>query len=92
MFKHNLKAKYEPNKGQYLEIMSGKDLYNQTIVISIKENNIFNSNDAFPMSFPNVFVDYPLGEMQTTDVKWTHWNTPVELSSVSHIEGLHCQF
>ena len=61
MFKHNLKAKYKPNRGWYLQIMSGKDLYSQTIVVSIMENNTFDSDDAFPVSFPNIFIDYPLG-------------------------------
>ena len=55
--------------------MSGKDLYSQTIVVSIMENNTFDSDDAFPVSFPNIFIDYPLGEMRTTDMKWKHWNT-----------------
>ena len=80
MFKHNWKAKYEPNGGQYLQIMLGKDLYGQMIIVSIKENDTFDSDDAFPMSFPNIFVDYPLGEMQATDTKWKHWNTaPLKL-------------
>ena len=47
----------------------GKDLYDQTIIVSIKENDTFDSDDALRMSFPNIFVDYPLGEMQTTDTK-----------------------
>ena len=75
MFKHNLKAKYEPNGGRYLQIMSGKDLYDQTIVVSNKENDTFNRTDAFLMSFLNTFIDYPLGKMRTTDTKWKHWNT-----------------
>ena len=43
-------------KGEYLQIISWKSLYKQTIVIS--------SNDTFPASFPNIFVHYPLGEMR----------------------------
>ena len=27
------------------------------------------------MSFPNIFVNYPLGEMWTTNTKWKHWDT-----------------
>ena len=34
MFKHNPKANYQPNGGRYLKILSGKDLYKQTIVES----------------------------------------------------------
>ena len=50
MFRHNPEAKYEPNGGRYLQIMSSKDLYKQTIVVS--------SDDAFPASFLNTFIDY----------------------------------
>ena len=50
----------------YLQILSGKDLYLQTIVVS--------SGDAFPVSFPNIFVDYPLGELQIGNKSWTNWN------------------
>ena len=28
----------------------------------------------FPTSFPNIFVDYPLGDMQIGDKLWTNWN------------------
>ena len=34
MFRYNLKANYQPNGGRYLQILSGKDLYKQTIVVS----------------------------------------------------------
>ena len=75
MFKHNLKAKYKPSGGPYLQIVSGKDLYDQTIIVSVRENDTFHSNDTFSVSLPNIFVDYPLGEMRTTDTKLKHWNT-----------------
>ena len=75
MFQQNPKAKYEPNGGWYLQIMSGKDLYDQMITISIKENNTFDSDNAFPASFLNIFINYPLGEMWTTSTMWKHWNT-----------------
>ena len=66
MLPHNSKAKYEPNGGHYLQILSGKDLYNQTIVVS--------SDDTFPTRFPNIFVDYPLGEMRIGNKSWTNSN------------------
>ena len=66
MFRYNLKANYQPNGGRYLQILSGKDLYKQTIVIS--------SKDTFPVRFPNIFVDYPLGQMRVGDKLWTNWN------------------
>ena len=55
MFRYNLSANYQPNGGQYLQILSGKDLYKQTIVVSAR--------DTFPARFLNIFVDYPLGSM-----------------------------
>ena len=63
MFQYNPKANYQPNGGRYLQILSGKNLYKQTIIISI------NGNDTFPASFPNIFVDYPLREMRIGDKK-----------------------
>ena len=74
--------------------MSGKNLYNQMIIIRMRKNDNFDSNDTFPMSFPNIFIDYPLGQMRTTDTKWKHWNLfkavadPVELPSVLHHNDL----
>ena len=59
MFRYNSKANYQPNGGHYLQVLSGKDLYKQTIVIS--------SKDTFPARFPNIFVDYPLGQMRVGD-------------------------
>ena len=44
------------------------------IVISVS------GNDTFPVSFPNIFVDYPLGEMQIGNKSWTNWNqAPLKL-------------
>ena len=31
-------------------------------------------NDTFPVRFPNIFVDYPLGQMRVGDKLWTNWN------------------
>ena len=68
MFRYNPKANYQPNGGRYLQILSGKDLYKQTIVVSAMEN------DTFPARFPNIFVDYPLGQMRVGDKLWKNWN------------------
>ena len=74
MFRSNPNANYQPNGGQYLQILSGKDLYKQMKVISIKGNDTFSSDDTFPVSFPNIFVDYPLGEMKIGNKSCTNWN------------------
>ena len=37
-------------------------------------------NDTFPVRFPNIFVDYPLGQMRVGDKLWTNWNkAPLKL-------------
>ena len=66
MFRYNSKANYQPNGGHYLQILSGKDLYKQTIVVS--------DRDTFPARFPNIFVDYPLGQMCVGNKLWTNCN------------------
>ena len=66
MFRYNSKANYQPNGGHYLQILSGKDLYKQMIIVS--------SKDTFPVRFRNIFVDYPLGQMHVGDKLWMNWN------------------
>ena len=61
MFRYNPAANDQPNGGRYLQILSGKDLYKQTIVVSAMENH------TFPARFLNIFVDYPLGQMRAGD-------------------------
>ena len=68
MFRYNQKANYQPNGGRYLQILSGKNLYKQTIVVSA------GTHDTFPARFSNIFVDYPLGQMHVGDKLWTNWN------------------
>ena len=65
MFRHNPKANYQPNGGRCLQILSGKDFYKQTIVVS--------SDDTFHARFPNIFADYPFGFMRVGDKLWTNW-------------------
>ena len=55
MFRYNPKANYQPNGGHYLQILSGKDLYKQTKVMS--------DRDTFPARFPNIFVDCRLRQI-----------------------------
>ena len=68
MFRYNPKANYQPNGGRYLQILSGQDLYKQTIVISAM------GHGTFLARFLNIFVDYLLGQMRVGDRKWTNWN------------------
>ena len=84
MFRYNPKANYQPNGGHYLQILSGKDLYKQTIVVSAGTHD-----DTFPVRFPNIFVDYPLGSMKVGDKLWTNrikiMANTVEFCGVVHI-------
>ena len=68
MFRYNPKANYQPNGGRYLQILSGKDLYKETIVMSA------GTHDTFPARCLNIFVDYPLGQMHVGDKLWMNWN------------------
>ena len=72
MFRYNPAANYQPNGGRYLQILSGKYLYKQTLVVSAE------THDGVPLTFParflNTFVDYPLGQMHVGDKLWTNWN------------------
>ena len=68
MFRYNPKANYQPNRGRYLQILSGKDLYKQTIFVSAR------THDTFLTRFPNIFVDYPLGQMRVGEKLWMNWN------------------
>ena len=79
MLRYNSKANYQPNRGCYLQVLSGKDLYKETIVISSKDGATqwlqgLRAHDTFPARFPNIFVDYPLGQMCVGDKLWTNWN------------------
>ena len=66
MFRYNPAANYQPSGGRYLQILSGKDLYKQNIVVG--------KDGTFPARFPNIFVDHPLGQMPVGDRIWTNWN------------------
>ena len=72
MFRYNPAANYKPNGGRYLQILSGKDFYKQTIVVSAVTHD--GVPLTFPARFPNIFVDYPLGKMHVGDKLWTNWN------------------
>ena len=38
------------------------------------------THDTFPARFPNIFVDYLLGQMRVGDKLWKHWNkAPLKL-------------
>ena len=58
-------------------MLSGKDLYKQTIVVSAGTHDGVPRAQrvhTFPARFPNMFVDYPLGQMRVGHKLWTNWN------------------
>ena len=63
MFSLYPKVKHKSNRGRYLQIMSAKDPYDQTVVVS--------NDDTFHVRFPNNFVDFPLGEVRVGNKLWT---------------------
>ena len=76
MSRYNPAANYQPNEGRYPQVLSDKDLYKQTIVVSSGGD----SKDIFPVRFPNIFVYYLLGQMCVEDKLWMHWNrSPMRL-------------
>ena len=75
MFRYNQAANYKPNGSQYLQILSGKGLYKQTIVVStVGAAKTSSKDNTFPARFPNIFVDYLLGQMHVGDKLWMNWN------------------
>ena len=78
MFRYIPKANYQPNRGRYLQILSGKDLYKQSIVMSAR------THDTFPARFPNIFVDYPLGQILGINCGGKIMANTVKLCSVVH--------
>ena len=72
MSRYNPAANYQPHGGCYLQILSGKDLYKQMIVLSAGTHGTPEAHD--PVRFLNIFVDYPLGSMKVGDKLWTNWN------------------
>ena len=88
MFRYNSKANYQPNGGRYLQVLSGKDLHKQMIVVSTGGGSKDGATvqpwaqraHTFPVRFPNIFVDYSLGQMHVGDKLWMNWNkSPMRL-------------
>ena len=80
MFRHNPKAKYEPNGGRFLQKLTAKDFYQQQIVVSAKGSDSFDADDYFNVNFPNIFTNYMLGEMRVESPSFQHWESqPMKL-------------
>ena len=80
MFRHNPKAKYEPNGGRFLQKLTAKDFYQQQIVVSAKGSDSFDVDDYFTANFPNIFTNYMLGGMRVESPLYQHWESqPMKL-------------
>ena len=42
--------------------------------IFIQQTIVISDRDTFPARFPNIFVDYLLGQMHVGDKLWMNWN------------------
>ena len=56
IYRYNPDDFYKPNEGRYLQLISAKELYIQSITVSEHDNH----SDSFQVKFPNVFTNYPL--------------------------------
>ena len=80
MFRHNPEAKYEPNGGRFLQKLTMKDLYKQQIVVSVKGSDSFDADDHFIANFPNIFMNYVIGQMRVESTLYQHWlHQPMKL-------------
>ena len=70
IYKYNSDARYKPNGGRYLQIMSAKDLYIQNITVAEHDGH----SDSFRVKFPNNFTNYPLGAVRVEDQKFKDWD------------------
>ena len=71
IYKYNSSASYKPNGGRYLQLITAKDLYIQTITVSEHDGG---HSDCFQVKFPNVFTNYPLGAVRVEDQKFKDWD------------------
>ena len=66
IYKYNPNNTYKPNQGRYLQLISAKDLYIQSITVS--------EHDSFQVKFPDVFTHYPLGAVRLEDQRFIDWD------------------
>ena len=70
IYRYNSDASYKPNGGTYLQIVSAKDLYIQSITVAENDGH----SDSFQVKFPNVFTNYPLGAVRVEDQRFKDWD------------------
>ena len=70
IYKYNSDASYKPNGGRYLQLITAKDLYIQSITVAEHDGH----SDSFQVKFPNVFTNYPLGAVRVEDQRFEDWD------------------
>ena len=70
IYKYNSNARYKPNGGRYLQIMSTKYLYIQNITVAEHDGH----SDSFQVKFLNIFTDYQLGAVRVEDQRFKDWD------------------
>ena len=78
MFRYNPAANYQPNGGRYLQILFGKDLYKQTIVVSAVTHD--GVSILFQQDFRMFLLIILWGKCVLGINYWTNWNkAPLKL-------------
>ena len=70
IYKYNPDASCKPNGGTYLQLITAKDLYIQSITVVEHDGH----SDSFQVKFPNVFTNYPLGAVRVEDQRFKDWD------------------
>ena len=77
IYRYNSDARYKPNGGTYLQLITAKDLYIQNVTVAEHDgghSDSFRHSDSFQVKFPNVFTNYPLGTVRVEDQKFKDWD------------------
>ena len=70
IYRYNPNVSYGPNGGRYLQLITAKDLYIQSITVAEHDGH----SDSFEVKFPNVFTTYPLGAVRVEDERFKDWD------------------
>ena len=70
IYKYNPDTSYKPNGGTYLQIITAKDLYIQSITVAEQDGH----SDSFQVKFPNVFTHYLNDAVRVEDQRFKDWD------------------
>ena len=78
IYRYNPNAFYKPNEGRYLQLMSAKDLYIQSITVAEYHSH----SKSFQVKFSNVFTN--IGEIHYHKENKTNGGKQIEFSAESN--------